>query len=407
MNKITVPTKTPEKTRDKNTTTTNIVKNNICGSIQIKIKTSGVITKTIKSSCSQAIKLIPLICILITITTKIFGGGSLDVVYQDALNLAQSNTNAATTAVQNFNPQEAFKNKDGTSYYTDSPSQTQHYQDITQGNAVLLEDAGRKKIDDNEAIKAAYSSFNNPKIKIDPKEPWLSRSKDIIQNASAITTGISSNPGEPITSGTKTGINCKEAKVCRVDLVKKTCNEEANSIKRICEKIPVITTKDEAYRELQTHFGSISATGPLSGTFTIPVSGSITNFIGQIGLPGIFHCPYAGSSIGISLNGHRFSLVSAGCRDSPVWNFGKDNLDIPVIASVPVNLVIDECSTNSPRADCNWWRGCGYWDRDRNRCAVFRNIDWRNPTYTVVIWANLIRKVANLESWQEVNCSEM
>jgi hypothetical protein len=384
MNRITKSINNPEKTRNKNTT-----------------------TKIIKNSCSQSIKFIPLICILITITTKIFGGGPLDAVYQDALNLAQSNTKAATTTMQNFNPQEAFKNKDGTSYYTDDPSQAQHYQDITQGNAVLLEDAGRKKIDDNEATKAAYNSFNNPKIKIDPKEPWLSRSKDIIQNASAITTGISSNPGEPVTSGTKTGINCKEAKVCRVDLVKKTCNEKANSIKRICEKVPVITTKDETYRELQTHSGSISATGPRSGTFTVPASGSIINFVGTIGLPGIFHCPYTGSSIGLSLNGSRFSLVSNGCGDNPVWNFSKDNLDIPVTAYVPINLVIDECSTNSPRSSCNWWRGCGYWDRDRNMCAVWRNIDWRNPTYTVVMRANLTRKVAGLESWQEVNCSEI
>ena len=425
MNRITVPTKNPEKTRDKNTITTNIVKNSICGSIQIKIKTSGATTKTIKSSCSQAIKLIPLICILITTTTtKILGGGFLDTVYQDALNLAQSNTKAATTAMQNFNPQEAFKNKDGTSYYTDSPSQTQHYQDITQGNAVLLEDAGRKKIDDNEATKAAYSSFNNLKIKIDPKEPWLSRSKDIIQNASAITTGISSNPGEPVTPDIKAGINCKEAKVCRVDLVKKTCNEEANSIKRICEKIPKINSfvKETIYPNCQhlvitTGRGNSCPSGYSqllhTGEIRIAVFGWTEARLctKSISPQDNIECYFGKYYIGINQQGSERATIPKKFHSRIKFsNVHGSETKATIINETTGQTLYNEGTFSNgqvielPYSDIQ--------DQTFRFYVIpspgFMVWDWKHiGVMALYINSKYLEQEASLESWQEVNCSEM
>ena len=342
----------------------------------------------------------PIILYIFFITTQTLGQGSLDAVYSEGLNAAQSNMQSAATSMQNLNPTETFKDKDGKSYYTETPPQIEHHQGVDYGNAKLLDDAGRGGIDQNEATKAAWKSFGNPKIKIDPSEAWLAKSNDIIKNSSAITTGISSNPGDIVKDGGKAGINCKEAKICRIDLIKKTCNEEANLIKKICEKTPNINIVDEPYQENQSYAGAIPAIhletkkgrwgnsyevfDPHKGSFTLPVSGTITSFSANFGSWhmrfGAWLCSNHGGQGAGYLQGVYLSHSAAGpCgKYKEIMAYSNNNLNIPVEAGKPINFRFD-----------GWERG-----------------SWSSSHYDLVIKVERKRKVANLESWSETNCSE-
>ena len=190
---------------------------------------------------------------LIFMTSQVFGQALLDDAYKDGLNIAQSNMQKSVDTIKNLNPAKEFKDPvSGKSYYTAEPPQMIHYQEVTQNDVPTLENAGRDGIDKNEATKEAWNSFGKPKIKIDPNELWLAKSSDIIKNAADITMATSSKPNEIVKNGTAAGINCKEAKICRIDLIKKTCNEEANILKKICEKVPKITTRDVVYPNCQS-----------------------------------------------------------------------------------------------------------------------------------------------------------
>ena len=173
--------------------------------------------------------------LLLLIATQAFG--QQEAAYQDGLNFALSNLQKSESSITSINPAEYYKDKNGTTYYTDNPQEVAHY----GSSSVELENSGRDGVDKNNATKEVWKSFGKPKVKINPEDTWLSNSSNIIKNSADIVKGTSSKPEEIVRNGTA-GINCKEEKVCRIDLVKKTCNEEANPIKRVCQKIPKITT---------------------------------------------------------------------------------------------------------------------------------------------------------------------
>ena len=178
--------------------------------------------------------------IYLVITVPALGDHVLSSAYNEGLNQAQENKQKAILSESNFNPAELFKDEAGNTLYSENPPEVYHYQNLEQGNKNILEEAGRKSIDKNEATAAVWKSFGNSKIKIDPNEPWLGKSREIIENADAITIGVSSKPGEVVKDGTAPGINCQKSKSCRIDYVKKPCNEETRVLKKICEKIPKI-----------------------------------------------------------------------------------------------------------------------------------------------------------------------
>ena len=148
---------------------------------------------------------------------------SLDAAYKEGSSVAQSNMQKSMENIKSFNPADVFKN------YTDRPSPTIHYQGVTQGDAEGLKTSGSEEMSKNEAASAILKNFANPKLKIDSSESWLNKSRDIIKNAHAIATGVSSN-----------GVNCKEQKICRTVYTKKTCNEQVRNLQKICDKIPKI-----------------------------------------------------------------------------------------------------------------------------------------------------------------------
>ncbi len=182
----------------------------------------------------------------IFISAQTIAQSSLNDAYSEGLKQGQGNIQKSVTSVQDFNPSETFKDKGGKSYFTENPPQISYYQKVEQGNKDILEDSGRKYVDSNEitneATAAVWKSFGNPKIKLDPNEPFFDKSREIIKNSAAIVTGVSSKPGEIVKEGGTAGVNCQESKICRIDYIKKTCNEEIRPLKKACEKIPKINT---------------------------------------------------------------------------------------------------------------------------------------------------------------------
>lgn len=320
------------------------------------------------------------IMLSLLIITQAFGQ-TLDAIYKEGLNAAQSNMQKPIDTLNNLNPAEAFKDSSGKSYYTDKPEQIRHYQGVTQGNMDLLDDAGRTRIDENEATKEVWHSFGKPKITLDPggkDREWLSKSNAIIKNATAITKGTSSQPDEVVKNGASAGINCKEAKVCRIELIKKTCNEEVNHpLRKVCEKAPNISVVDQSYQENQNYSGSITRRDNNSGSFIVPVSGTITSFKANFNANGhAYRChnPYNGY-----LNGVHVGTYNPRCGwGLSEFNFGTGGLNIKVEANVPITISFTGTAAYG----------------------------WSSSSYSLAIIADLKRKVANLESWLETNCND-
>jgi len=365
---------------------------------------------------------------LIFMTSQAFGQASLDDAYKDGLNIAQSHMQKPVDGINNLNPSEAFKDPvSGKSYYTAEPPQMIHYQEVTQNDVPALEDAGRDGIDKNEATKEAWNSFGKPKIKIDPNELWLAKSSDIIKNAADITTATSSKPNEIVKNGTAAGVNCKEAKVCRIDLIKKTCNEEANTLKKICEKVPNITTgvKDFAYPDCKSVVVAQTCHGCPAGYGSIAYSDMVrwkdyddVNICQKtVGANEGLEC-YGGYLIyGISGgNGHyvqstgkatvpkkmhgriRFSNVYSGSMAVTIFN-ETTGQTIPTAGPFTngqvVELPFSETQDQVFRFDEP--------KRERNKWFVFSGIGVMILSFDHMY----SEKVASLESWSETNCSEI
>jgi len=360
-------------------------------------------------------------------TSQVFGQALLDDAYKDGLNIAQSNMQKSVDTIKNLNPAEEFKDPvSGKSYYTAEPPQTRHYQEVTQNDVPALEDAGRDGIDKNEATKEAWNSFGKPKIKIDPNELWLDKSNDIIKNAADITTATSSKPNEVVKNGTAAGINCKEAKVCRIDLIKKTCNEEANILKKICEKVPKITTsiKDIVYPNCQSFI------------ITQHVNNRCPSGYGEILIADMVHTDrdhwddirFCTKAVPISENAECYS-GGYYIATSHKGYYGSERATVPKklharirISNVyfePVTVTVTNETTG--QIICNNEGSSGgrvieltYSDTQdqtfrfyatQNSC---RGFFCRRNTGVMVLYVDHIGKerVANLESWSETNCSE-
>lgn len=179
--------------------------------------------------------------VLIFITANVFAG-NLNKYYQEGLAAAHANMHKPKEQVENYKPEEKFTN------YSDQPPQMSYYHGVKGYKTEELQTAGaaaavyNDQDEQNNAVQTAKKSLQtNPKEKINAADPWLSRSGKIMSNAADLALGVSSKNNEGVKHDTKAGVNCQEAKACRVDLVKKTCNE-AKTVYKICESVPEIST---------------------------------------------------------------------------------------------------------------------------------------------------------------------
>jgi len=165
----------------------------------------------------------------------------MDKIYNDALSTATIRSQQPEADISKIDFAKKFEDTKGNSYFTENPPETAHYDKANDGQGVdFLENTGRASMDKSEGAKAVWGSLGREKIKIDPNEPWFAKSGEIIKNAAAITTGVSSEPSGVVKEGSPAGVNCKESKICRVDYIKKTCNETVREtlLKKTCKKTP-------------------------------------------------------------------------------------------------------------------------------------------------------------------------
>ena len=170
---------------------------------------------------------------------------NLNNYYQEGLAAAHANMQKPKEQVENYKPEEKFTN------YNNQPPQMSYYHGVKGYKTEELQTAGaaaavyNEQDDQNSAVQAAKKSLQrNPKERINAADPWLNRSGKIMNNAADLALGVSSKNNEGVKHDTKAGVNCQEAKTCRIELVKKTCNE-AKTVYKICEKTPKITTSME------------------------------------------------------------------------------------------------------------------------------------------------------------------
>ena len=166
--------------------------------------------------------------------------------FQKGLDYAKSKSaqDKIQEALSGFKPQEVFKSQKGG--YTEDPPQADHYKGETQSNTIELAKAAQEEIAKNEDYKdkdgnfvptpgkAITEDFKSRKVfKIGQKEDFMQKGKLVTENANNIVMGESNKH-----------INCEAKKMsaCKIVQVEKTCNEEVRAIRRICEKVPSITT---------------------------------------------------------------------------------------------------------------------------------------------------------------------
>ncbi|MBU0744241.1 MAG: hypothetical protein KKE11_02585 [Gammaproteobacteria bacterium] len=310
-----------------------------------------------------------------------------------------------------FKPQDVFKDQKGG--YTKNPSQINHYQGVTQNNADAMKRAARVesakdedyKDKDGKTVrspgKAITEGFNTrPVYKITQDEEYVKKGRLVTDNALNVVSGESNKH-----------IDCENKKMiaCKIIHVEKTCNEEINTVQRICEKVPKVKIVIQPYQEAQQYSGSIPVaktklyynlnvaapdSGIRTGAFTLPVSGTITSFSASFGSRhinfGSWRCcgsggrdmPDSKGAIRGYLNGNYLSTSCVGWDGCASWvynmSYNNSNLNIPVVAGQPITFHIEGLARSH----------------------------WSSSHYDLVIMADLTRKVANIEPGVEENCRD-
>ena len=348
---------------------------------------------------------------LIFMTTQVFGNAPLEDAYKDGLSNAQSNMQESVNSIKNLNPTDVFKDQGGKSYYTENPPQISHYQGITQGNKDVLEEAGRTGIDKNEATKEVWKNFGNPKIKIDPNELWLSKSNNIIKNAADITTN------------TSTGLDCKESEICRVEFTKKTCNEETRPLKKICEKVPKITTSIEtiAYPNCRS---LVLVEGTLENNGLCPYGYGTSDYMYMIRFsgPNVRFCTKAitiaegtecfGGFFGAGIMHQNYRVSGAGTGIVPKKMKSRIRISHAYrgfIAGTIVNNTTGVVLYNKARFNNGQTIELPFSETQDQIFRFYAEAQgWSCPLGIMTLYVDHYykEKVAKLESWEEKNCNE-
>lgn len=156
-------------------------------------------------------------------------------------------------------PEKVFSDpKNQKSWYNANPTQTTYYSESTQhdtqqmANAAIAEttkDTDYKDTNGNPvpvAGKSIISSFQTrPVYKVTTNDEYIAKGNQLIKDAKNIVTG---------TSGSAVKCESEKKTICESTYEQKTCNEEVRTIRRICEKVPSITTyvKDIVYPNCQS-----------------------------------------------------------------------------------------------------------------------------------------------------------
>ena len=329
------------------------------------------LTFLLKGFCASAIA-------VLVIQTEALATNS----FQQALQLANSLKGKSQEAVTKFNPQEAFKNQKGG--YTEEPAQMGYYKDVTQPNAFDLEKAAHQEILQDESVtdkdgkpiptpgKAVAEGFQKREVyKINREAEFMQKGKLITGNAQNIVMGESNK-----------NIDCETQKLaaCKTVQVKESCNEEVRSVQRVCEKAPSIKIIIQPYQETQQYSGEIPAKDAHNGTFSLPISGTITSFWAHFTSNhirfGVWECSnYGGQGDGYLENIHLSRSSGGPCgRWISDMEYSNDSLRIPVVAGNPIKFRFDGRARRMGFAGPE-----GSWTGSQYRASVIVNLEKKVP----------------------------
>lgn len=301
--------------------------------------------------------------ILISLSIASFSISNITLAFdnfQESLNYANSVRGTVQDAVSKFNPQQEF-GKD----YNPNPDQGKYFNGVTQFDDNNLKNDAAKGVNRDTYGKAINDSAKNrPIYHVDDNSTAMQKSKLIQSDSYNISHGISDKY-----------VDCSKAKNCHTVDIKKNCNEVTRYVPRNCTLKPKVTIVDQPYTEAQHYDGSIFPNSNNSGTFWLPVNGTITDFnVTLKASDNIWKCK-------VNYNGYvqggYLSTYNNGCGDGlSDLSFTNYGLDVQVSNSQPVSFYF----TGGPSYG-----------------------QWARANYSLNITAELHRKVAKVE-WVE-NCN--
>lgn len=337
---------------------------------------------------SRLIKILTIISLLIgVISYRVEAQKTMDEVYQDALSQATKASQTGISDVSQINFNEKFENpKTKESYYTNKPQETAYHREIEQGDAGIakLEEIGLNNIEKSEAAKAAWDNIGKAKMKIDPKEPWLERSKNIIKEANIKDKSVAP-PGK---AGDKANLTCKETKECKMEYVKKSCIQTTRDLRKACEKIPKVIVNDAAiYPGCQHRTSPTGKEECLIGTYSP----------GGRGWRGCNGCPQTCASYEVKLPKHLHGRVEVAGSSHGYFYITVRNKTIgqTLHDHSPMNNGVAFELTHSHAQDQLF------------EFVVCRaNSCWCDSPGYLTLYIDYKYKTVSLESWQEINCNE-
>ena len=275
--------------------------------------------------------------------------------FQKDLNYANTLRGTVQQQGLSFKPEETFKN------YTTDPKQGDYYGGVTQSSDAAMQkdvDISSKQDSVAKGVKDAFE--NRPVYTVNQDSQAIQKSKIIEKDSYNISRGISDKY-----------VDCTQAKTCKTIYVEKTCNEETRFVQKSCTKTPDVTVTEVPYQEDETFSGSIPPTDNYSGSFLLPVAGTITSFSIITTSDNVWRCNRKYNSY---LQGIYIGSDEGSCgEDLGVLRFHNYKMQAPVIINTPIKFSIQGFSEG------RWW----------------------NANYNLVIQVTKYRKEAHV-TWQEV-----
>ena len=275
--------------------------------------------------------------------------------FQKDLNYANSLRGTVQEKGASFKPEETFKN------YTPNPKQGDYYGGVTQSSDIAMQKDAQTGAVQDPTAKGVKDAFNTrPIYTVNPDAQEMQKSKIIEKDSYNISHGISDKY-----------VDCTQAKTCKTIYVEKTCNEETRFVQKSCIKTPEVTITEVPYQEDESFSGSIPPTDNYSGSFLLPVAGTITSFSIVMKSDNVWRCSsqYNGYLQGVLIGNYHGS-----CGDElGDMDFANSKMQVPVLVNSPIKFSIQGFSAGK----------------------------WSRANYNLVIQVTKYRKEAHV-NWQEV-----
>ena len=275
--------------------------------------------------------------------------------FQKDLNFANSIRSTVQEKGATFKPEEIFKN------YTPHPEQGKYYGGVTQSSDIAMQKDAQTGSSLEPAAKGVKDDFKTrPIYTVNQDSQEIKKSRIIEKDSYDISHGISDKY-----------VDCTKASTCKKVNVEKTCNEETRFLQKSCFKTPEVTVTEVPYQETESFSGVIAPTDNYSGSFILPVAGTVTSFNIVLKSGNVWRCSGQYSSyLQTTLIGNYHGSCGDELGD---LSFSNSQMQVPILANTPIKFSI----------------------------AGFSSGKWSSASYNLTMQVTKYRKEAHI-SWQEV-----